>query len=130
MQINLLTRNDPRLLPMPRAMAKIDNQKDWNTNIRSEERRSGETAGEEDVESVDQGEDYESHHGDPGSHWLQEGVVWYQLPVERLYLVGFAEAQVDDAAADPGDEAGGVGEVNEPTEDHRPAIRAVEVSER
>ncbi len=44
-----------------------------------------------------------------------------------LNEISFAEADVDDAAADPGDEAGRISEVDKPTEDDAAAVGAVEV---
>lgn len=49
--------------------------------------------------------------------------------IEVLHQVGFSKSDVDDTATNPGNEAGGVGEIDEPVEDDGAATRAVEVGE-
>lgn len=78
-------------------------------DIRGQKRTRREPAREEDIEAVDKGQECEGEHGDPCADGLQEGVVGDRGWGEVLDDGGASEADVDDAAADPGDEAGGVG---------------------
>lgn len=48
---------------------------------------------------------------------------------DSLDLAGFAEADVHDRATDPADEAGGVGQVDEPVEHDAGILSDVEVGE-
>lgn len=49
---------------MEDAMSKVDAQEYWDANVRSEETASGETTGEEHVETIYQREDDEASHSD------------------------------------------------------------------
>lgn len=52
-------------------------------------------------------------------------MIGYILFAETLSEVSFAESDVDDAAANPGDESRCIGEVHEPTKDDRAAVGAI-----
>ena len=67
-----------------------------------------------------------NHQGDVSAIRLQD-----RLPrhLHILSVACFEEAQVDDAATDPGDEARGVGQIDKPVEDDRARATTVEVSE-
>lgn len=86
-------------------MNEVDAQENWDSHIRSQERRSREPTGEEHVEPVDECQDDECYHCNPGSNWLEEGVVWNVLQRETLDFDCFAEADVDDTTTDPGYES-------------------------
>lgn len=110
-------------------MSEVDAQEDWDTNISSQETTGIESSREEDVETIDQGKDCEGDHGNPSPDWLHHRVVGDQLLRETLHLVCLAETNVDNTTADPGDEARGVGKIDEPTEDDRATARTVEIRE-
>lgn len=99
-------------------MDSINAQENRDSDIRSQETACGEASREEDVETIDESQDREGNHGDPGADWLDDGVVWDVFFGKTLCDRGFAESNVDDAAADPGDESGCVGEVHKPSEDY------------
>lgn len=86
-------------------MNAINAQENRNTDIRSQEAACGKATREEDVEAVDKSEDRKGDHGDPGPDRLDDRVVWNVFFGKALSDSSFAESNVDDAAANPGDEA-------------------------
>lgn len=126
-QINLLARNNPRVVTMHDAMTKVNNQEDRDAYISSQETARVPVLGEENVEAVDEREDDERYESNVCTNGLKEGVVRDILLVEALNLGGFAESKIGDRTADPGDKAGGVGQIDEPVEDYGTAAGAVEV---
>lgn len=111
-------------------MDEVDTQEERNTDISRQEAGRGEAAWEEDIEAIDQGEEGEGNNCNPRADGLEERMVRDVTLGKALDVGCFAESEVDNAAADPGDEAGGVGQVHEPSEDDRSAAGAVEVCER
>lgn len=110
-------------------MAKVDDQKDGDADVRGEEVARAPVLREEDGEAVDEQEKGEEDERDAGAPRLQLGGVGDVDAGEVLCEVGLAEAQVGDGAADPGDEARGVGQVHEPVEDDTRGGADVEVAE-
>ena len=107
-------------------MHKVDDQEDRNPHIRREEAARAPLAREEDRESIQETQQREHDERDVRAVWL------YKARPGRLDALShprFAETEIHDAAADPGDKAGGVGEVDEPVEDDAAAAAAVEVGE-
>jgi hypothetical protein len=126
LHIHLLRIPRPLILPEHNPMNHIHHNKDGNPNIRRQEPTCTPVLREEDREAVRQAEEREHDDRDVGAIRLDPGMVGR---FDSLGGAGFAEAEVDDAAADPGDHAPGVGEVDEPGEDCGAAGGDVEVGE-
>ena len=114
LQIHLAWCPGPSILPVNDTMYDVQDDEDGDTDVGGEEGGGGELTVKEDGEAVDEEKKGEHDEGDVGTVGLEAGVEWWR---DALSEAGFAESKVDDAAADPGDEAGGVGEVDEPGED-------------
>lgn len=64
----------------------------------------------ENIKAVDEAEEGEADDCEPAAPGLHDGGVVGQVLIgDALGFAGFVEAEVDDAAADPADEARGVG---------------------
>lgn len=105
-------------------MPQVDDQEDGDADVRGEEARRGEAAGEEDVEAVEQAEQAEGDKGHVRAVWLQDAHVGQVGAREALGGAGGAEAEEDDAAQHPADEARGVEQADEPVEDDGAAAGA------
>lgn len=114
LHIHLLAAPRPRVAPEDQPVTEIQHQEGGNANVRGEEVTRGPLGGEEHGEPVDQREEDGAHQTDRHAIGLHLGDIRL---LDALDLAGLVEAEVHDAAADPGDEAGGVGEVDEPVED-------------
>ena len=114
-QIHLHRIMRPRILASIDPMPKVYGEVYRDADVGSEERGRGPVLGPEDVEAVDEAEEGEADDGAVGAPGLHEGVVGEVC--DALCLARLAEAEVDNAAGDPGDEAARVGEVDEPVED-------------
>jgi len=87
-------------------VSEIDSQEDRDADICSEERGSAPKGRPKHVEAIDECENGEGDDANVRAPWLQYGLVW--KVGYTLGDAGFAEAEIDYAAADPGDEAGRV----------------------
>lgn len=97
----------PRILPINNPMHKVNHQEQWNPNIRRHKTTDTPVLRPEDSEAVDECQEGEKSNGEVGTVGLEEGVVGEAGGGgDVLREAGFVEAEVDDAAADPGDEAG------------------------
>ena len=117
---------NPPIIPKHHPMRKIYPHKDRDAHIRGQKARRRPFAREEDYKPIQQTQQRGHHQVDVSTIRLHEG-----LP-RHLHVLGatrFAEAQIDDAAADPADEARGVGQIDEPVEDDGARAATVEVSE-
>ena len=86
-------------------MNQINNNRNRDTNICREETGNGPVLRPKHSESIDECQDGEKDHGEPSSPGLHDGVSVREVRVgDPLCFDGFAEAEVGDAAADPGDE--------------------------
>lgn len=101
----------PRLFHVGESVAKVDAQEDGDADVGGQEGGGAPILGPEDVEAVNQAEEGEGRHRNVGAVRLDPRAVG-QLGLDALDLTSFAEAEVDDAAADPRNEARGVGEVD------------------
>lgn len=99
-------------------MSKVDDEENRNSNIGCQERGHAPILRPEDAEAIDEGQDDESNDGSVWSPWLHYWCVGEFGVGDALDLASFAESKVDDWAADPGDKAWSVGQVDEPVEDH------------
>lgn len=90
-------------MPSINPVSTIDNEEDRDANVGGEETARGPVLRPEDVEAVDEREQDEHDHGQPGTPGLEPFVVVGKVGVgDALGAEGFAEAEVDYAAADPG----------------------------
>lgn len=88
-------------------MPRINPQENRNAHIRRQETRHSPILRPKDIETVDEGEDYESDESEPGAPGLEIFVSVREVGSgDFLGGDGEAEAEVDYAAADPGDEGG------------------------
>lgn len=126
LHIHLLRMPNPLIIPKHHRMRKIYHHKDRNAHIRGQKARGRPLAREEDYKPIQQTQQREHHQGDVIAIRLHEGLPRH---LHVLSATRFAEAQIDDAAADPADEARGVGQIDEPVEDDRARATTVEVSE-
>jgi hypothetical protein len=126
LHIHLLRVPRPLVLPEHNPMNDIHHNKDGNPNIRRQKPTCTPVLREEDREAVRQAEEREHDDRDVGAIGLDPGMVGR---FDSLGGAGFAESEVDDATADPGDHAPGVGQVDEPGEDCGAAGGDVEVRE-
>lgn len=113
-------------MPTHHPTRKIYHHKDRDAHIRGQKARRRPLAREEDYKPIQQTQQREHHQGDVSAILLHEGLL------RHLYVLSttrFAEAQIDDAAAGPADEARGVGQIDEPVEDDGARAATVEVSE-
>ena len=88
--------------------------------------RRGPLAREDDYKAIQQTQQRGHYQGDVRAIRLHEGLPRH---LHVLSAIRFAEAQIDDAAADPADEARGIGQIDELVEDDGARAATVEVSE-
>ena len=112
---------------MRKPVSQINQEEDWNADVGGQEVAGTPVLWEKDRESIDECQNWEGDESNPSAVWLEEGFVGDLIEREVLRQVGFAESEVRDAAACPGDEAGCVSEVDEPVEDDGPAVGTVQV---
>jgi hypothetical protein len=124
-QVDLLGAIGPLVLHMEQSVSKVYDEEDWDSNIGSEERAGSESTREEYVKSIDKGQNGESDDSSIGTEWLEAGMVW-DISL-ALDLARLAEPEVYYGTADPGDESGGIGEVDKPSENSGTSIGAVQV---
>ena len=113
-------------MPEHDAVHSIDDEKDRDAHIRRQKARRRPLTRKEDVEPVQQTQQREHDQRDVRAVRLHErGPRGFDVLREPR----FAEAQVDDAAADPADESTRICEVDKPVEDDRPRTCTIEVGE-
>lgn len=125
-QIDILTLPHPRITPKHHPMTHIKQHKRRDPNIRGEKVRRAPIRREKAREAIDKQQKHRHTQADVDPVRLQTAFIRLLDP---LHFHGGAEPEVHDAAADPGDEAGGVGEVDQPVEDGVGAGRDGEVGE-
>lgn len=107
-------------------MTRIKQDKRRDTNIRCEKVRRAPIRREKAREAINQQQKYRHTQTDVYAVRLQTALIRL---LDALGLHRGAEPEVHDAAADPGDEAGGIGEVDQPVEDGVGTRRDGEVGE-
>ena len=108
-------------------MTEIDAQEDWDADVIGKEGARRPVLRPEDVEAIDQAQDHKADQREPGTPWLDEGVIRH---LHLLHPARLVEAQIDDRAADPRDEAGSIREGHKPVKNLGGRVSAVEVGER
>jgi len=116
LHIHLHRVMSPSVAPRPDPVSTVEDEEHGNTNIGREERAYVPLLGPEDVKAIDEAQESEADDDSPRTPLADGRLVWEIGDILRL--AGFAETQVDDAAADPGDETRGVCQVHEPGEDN------------
>src|SRR5215471_3546563 len=113
LKINILRPPHPRASRVNDSVTKIEYQESWNADIRGEEPGYGPLRWKEVGEAVDQNEEDEAEDTEVAAPGLDDGLIRSN---DALGLNSFAEAEVNDAAAGPANEARRISETDEPVE--------------
>lgn len=90
----------PLIAPALDAVTEVDGQKNGDADVRSQEGAGGPIRWPEYGEAVDEQEEREANNQDVRTVWLDLGAV-RKLVGNVLCHAGLAEAEVDDATANP-----------------------------
>lgn len=119
MHIDLFRAPSPWVTPVESPVSEIENNKGRDTDVCGEKAADRPLGGEENCEAIDEQHEYGTCQAEIRAIGLQPRFVRLLDP---LRFHGFAEPEKHDAAANPGDKAGGIGKVHEPVEDNRAGV--------